>query len=369
MLFLASCQGGGESAPPIRLGLVSVFSGELAASYGEPAQKAAELAIRAVNEAGGLRVGKARRMVALELGDDKDNPGEAVAAARRLITQKGVSAVIGPYLSRNAIPVAELVQRSRIPMVSPTSTNPETTAEKDYVFRACFTDAFQGEALARFVFHDLGIRRAAALFDESSVYNRTLARLFKKAFEGLGGEVAAFESYTADRRSDYSLQLAAIRQAAPDALFLPNYPNEVPAQVRQARELGVTARFIGGDAWVDMPPEDLRNLEGAFFAAMWSADPANPNNAAFVAAYEKAWGGPPSDVAAMTYDAFGLVFAAIERQGSAEPEAIRKGLSETRDFEGVSGKIGFHGNGDPQRSVVIKKVQNGVAVLDRLVAP
>lgn len=353
----------------VRIGLVAPLSGELAATNGEPARRASELAVRGVNEAGGLRLGSVRAPVVLEVGDNKDNPEESVAAARRLITQKGVAAIVGPYFSRNAIPVAQLAQRVRIPMISPTSTNPETTAGKDFVFRACFNDDIQGEVLARFVFEDLGVRRAAALYDESSAYNRTLAVLFRKAFEGLGGEMAAFETYTADRNRDFSRQLTVIREAAPGALLLPNYDDDVPVQALQAKKLGLSSRLVGGDAWDSMTAEEFRLLDGAFFTTMWANDPGNPKNAAFVAAYEKAYGEAPGEMAAMTFDAFGLLFTAIESQGSAEPEAVRKGLSEITDFEGVSGRIGFHGSGDPQRSVVIKKVQDGVPVFDRLAAP
>ena len=296
-----------------------------------------------------------------------------MSAAQRLINQAGVVALVGPQASRNAIPVAEVAEGAKVPMISPWSTNPQTTRRGDvwkkYVFRAAFIDPFQGQVMARFAIEELGALRAAVLYDVASEYNKGIAEIFRQVFEDAGGEVVAFESYTTGEE-DFRTQLTAIRDAGAEVLFLPNYYNEVPLQVAQAREVGVDAAMIGSDSWGGIEAEHLGALEGCFFSTHYATDIAGERAERFIAAYEERYGQVPDDVAALTYDAFGLLFEAIESQGKWDSESIRNGLASITRYEGVTGVMDFRaGTGDPIKSAVILQVTGGRMVFYRLAEP
>ncbi len=339
----------------IRIGvLVNLTGGE-----GQPTREAAELAVDAVNAAGGLDVGGIQRPVELIFEDTRTAPGEAIHGARRLI-QHGVVAILGPGRSRDAIAVAGVMEHARIPMISATSTHPDTTAGKRYVFRTTFTDTFQGEALARFAAGQLGADSAAVLYDAASAYNRNLATVFRQAFEAAGGQVVAFEIYTTGE-SDFKRQLERIRDADPQVLFLPNYDEEVPRQARQARELGIGAILLGGESWSLIDFADESQLDGAFFGRHWHRDEAETRPAArrFLEAYRQAYGHDPSGQAALTYDAIGLLFHAIGRVGD-DPDRIQQALAGLERYEGVTGGITYRDQGgDPPRRLIIARVRQG----------
>ncbi len=358
LVFLAIWTGcdGRESGPTaIRIGVLINLSG----SEGPPTREAAELAAGAVNAAGGLDAGGRRRPVELVFEDTQTAPGEAINGARRLI-QRGVVAVLGPGRSRDAIAVAGVVEKARIPMISATSTHPDTTAGRRYVFRMSFTDDFQGEALGRFAAAGLGASSAAVLYDAASAYNRNLATIFRQAFEAAGGETVAFEIYTTGE-SDFRRQLERVRDADPQVLFLPNYDEEIPQQARQARELGIGATLLGGESWTLIDFAESPQLEGAFFGRHWHLDEAEtrPQARRFLEAYRQAYGHDPSDQAALTYDAIDLLFHAIRGAGD-DPDAIQQALAGLEAYEGVTGTIVYRDTGgDPPRRLIIARVRQG----------
>ena len=354
----------------IRIGLSSIMTGVTAPSQ-QGSVNAAKLAVREVNDAGGLNVGGYKHKVVLIIEDNEDRAEIGVSTALSLINQEGVTAIVGPNKSRNAIPVATICEKARIPMISPISTNPQTTAGKKYVFRATFADDFQGKILASFAYNDLGVRKAAVLYDIASAYNRELAEIFKHVFEKNGGRVVAFETYTSDQNQDFRPQLLRIRDSEPELLFLPNYDQEVPLQVRQARQLGITTTFLGSDSWPRIGAELLKNqeFEGSFFSDSWSKDRAGSNAQGFIRCYREAYKKDPSSLAALTYDAFGLLFHAIQSQGRADPESIRNGLANIKNYNGVTGNISYQGSGNPAKSAVILQIKEGRTVFYKQVSP
>jgi branched-chain amino acid transport system substrate-binding protein len=358
-LSLAALAGCGQPAAPapIRIGVIAPYSGEYREN-GLDTSNAAELAISEVNARGGLLVGGQRRLVTLVYGDDQDSPENAVTVAKRLINQDKVVALVGVPFSRIAIPVASVAEEARIPLISSTSTNPETTRNKRYVFRATFTDPFQGRVLARFARADLKAGRAAVLYDEASEYNRGIAEIFRQVFTEQGGSVVAFETYITGA-TDWGAQLERIKASNPDVLLLPNYYTEVPGQAKQARALGITAPLLGGDGWDVAAMAHLPELEGSFITLNWHPDVANEQASVFIKAYQQSYNKKPSDIHANTYDAFGLLFQAIERAGSADPDAIRDQLATTTAYHGVTGEITFSGSGDPVKSAVIIAIDDG----------
>jgi branched-chain amino acid transport system substrate-binding protein len=353
----------------IRIGLLATLSGTAAEVVGKSTVEGAQLAVKQVNDAGGVGVGGRKLPVVLIVEDDQDQVEAAIDAARKLINQQGVAAIVGPQFSRNAIPVAGVAESARIPMISPASTRPETTANKRYVFRAAFTDPFQGQVLARFAHDELHAQTVGVVYDVASAYNKGLAEIFRGGFQGSGGQVVAFESYTTDARTNLSTQMARVRSSSPDVLFLPNYADEVPMQVEQARQAGVRATLLGSDSWGDIAPAEMEKLEGAFYTGHWASDMGGEQAQAFVTAYRAAYGRLPTETSALTYDALMLLFQGLAGQSNTTPESVRNGLASVESYTGVTGTMRFEGTGDPVRSLVMLQIRGGRAMFYKLVNP
>lgn len=364
LAILAGC--GGDGGPSIKIGLNAELTGEMPA-VGASAKNAAELFVEEVNATGGLDVGGQKLPIRLVVGDNGAKADQAAAVAQRLISQENVLVMAGPDASACAIPASEIAESLRCPMVSPWSTNPKTTVDattgkpKDYVFRACFIDTFEARVLAKFVLNTLGAKTAAALYDVASEAPNGQATLFRKVFEENGGRMVAFETYTTGDR-DFSAQLTKIKAANPEVIFLPAYYNDVPLVIEQARRLGITSQFVGSDAWSS--PEIIKlggkNLEGAYFCNHYSTEIATPKAQKFMADYKARYGQDPDDVAALTYDAFGLIAQAIVQAGKADRGAVRDALASIPRFEGVTGTMKFEpGSGDPIKSAVVLQIKDG----------
>jgi branched-chain amino acid transport system substrate-binding protein len=370
--LFAACKLPGAADPQpteLRIGLLTTLSGTAADVVGKSTLEGAQLAVKRANDAGGASVGGHREHVVLLVQDDQDQVEAAIDGARKLITQQGVAAIVGPQFSRNAIPVAGVAEDAHVPMISPASTRPETTANKRYVFRAAFTDPFQGRVLAQFARDELHAWTVGIVYDVASAYNKGLAEIFRGAFEESGGQVVAFESYTTDARTNLSAQFARVRASAPDVLFLPNYADEVPMQIDQARQAGVTATLLGSDSWGDIAPSEMGKLDGAFYTGHWASDMGSEQAQAFITAYREAFGRLPTETSALTYDSFGLLFQGLAGQSNSSPESIRGGLSSIESYTGVTGTMRFQGTGDPVRSIVMLQIRGGRAMFYKLVNP
>ena len=362
-----------SQAPPaatdeaIRIGVLTSLSGD-DQDIGRVTVDAAQLATDEVNAAGGLKLGGRSHLVKLVIGDTESTPEGAIRSAQTLINQENVVAIIGPQYSRYAIPVSRLAEQAKIPMISPRSTNPETTLGKTYVFRAIFTDSFQGEVIARFAREELQAETAAILYDIASPYNRGIATVFEQVFTELGGKVVAFEDYTTGT-DDFSEQLQQIQASQPQILFLPNYENEIPQQAAQARRLGIKATLLGSDAWGSMQDQDWQGLEGAYYSDHYTADSGNPATQAFIDKFINVYNYLPPAGAAATYDSFGILFKAMENQESSQPQAIRDGIATLGIYQGVTGQIEYQNSGNPIVSVAIQKVEAGQAVFYKQIQP
>ncbi len=364
---LAGCTPKEPQINEIRIGVIASITGSIP-NVGKSTVEAAQMAAQEINDAGGLEVAGKKYTVTLVIEDDQDKAETAVAVAEKLINQEYVVALIGPQASRNAIPVSNVAEKAHIPMISPWSTNPDTTTDKQYVFRVAFIDPFQGQVMARFSFEELNATKAAVLYDIASPYNKGIAEIYKQVFEAAGGKVVAFESYTTGE-VDFTKQLEKIKNSGAEILFLPNYENEVPLQAEQAHQIGLDIPFIGSDAWGTIAPENRAALEGAYFSTHYAPDIADEPARTFIENYTKKYSHTPDDVAALTYDAFGLLFEAIQSQGLAEPEAIRTGLAGIESFLGVTGNMKYSGSGDPIKSAVVLRVVNGEFVFYKLATP
>ncbi len=361
-LLVTACRPKGPET--IKIGLNAELTGGVPV-VGASCKNGAELAVEEINNAGGLEVGGKKYKIELLIEDNEDKAESAAAAAQKL-NAAGVLLMIGPNASRNAIPAAEVAEANKMPMISPWSTNPKTTIDattgqpKKYVMRACFIDDFQGVVAAKFAMTELGSKKPAVLYDVASEYNKGIAEIFKRTMEENGIQVVAFETYTTGDK-DFSAQLTKIIQSGADSLFLPNYYTEVPLQVQQAHKLGFKGVIFGSDSWGATELIDLCGAacEGYFFTTHYAADIATPKAQAFIKAYESRYGKTPDDVAALTYDAFGLAFQAIQAAGKIDREAVNQALHSVSRYEGVTGILQFKGTGDPVKSAVVLQIKGG----------
>jgi branched-chain amino acid transport system substrate-binding protein len=364
-MFLASC-GGAGGGDTIKVGGIGELTGDIPA-VGASFKNAAEMAVAEINDAGGLDVGGKKYKIEFVLEDNAGKADQSASAAQKLITQDNVVAIIGPNASRYAIPASEIAESNKVVLISPWSTNPKTTldantgAPKKYVFRACFIDPFQGRVVAKFALEQLKTTKAAVLYDVASEYNKGIAEFFKQTYEENGGTVVAFETYTTGDK-DFNAQMTKIKEAGPEVIFLPNYYSEVPLQIQQAHGLGITVPFLGSDSWGSSELLTLcgADCEGYYFSTHYAADAATPVATKFIEGYKAKYGSTPDDVAALTYDAFGLLWQALQGAGKVDRQAVRDALAKIPGYEGVTGNMQFQeGSGDPIKSAVILQVSGG----------
>jgi len=360
-LVLMSCKSGPSA---VNIGVNTELTGSIPV-VGQSCRNAAELAAKEVNDAGGLQVGAQKYQVKLSIEDNENKAESAVAVAQKLVSE-GMLAMIGPNASGNAIPASEVAESSRVPMISPWSTNPKLTLDprsnkpKHYVFRTAFTDDFQGVVAAKFAEKQLKTKKPAVLYDTAQEYNKGIADIYKSSLAKDGIQMADFESYTSGDK-DFSSQLTTIVKSGADSLFLPNYYNEVPLQVKQARQLGFKGAIFGSDSWGNAELIKLagKSCEGLFFTTHYAADTATPKTQAFIKAYQAAYGSTPDDVAALTYDSFGLLFQATTAAGKLDRTAVRDALASIKEYNGVTGTMQFKGTGDPIKSAVVIQIKDG----------
>ncbi|HPC38452.1 MAG TPA: ABC transporter substrate-binding protein [Exilispira sp.] len=353
-----------KEAKEIVIGGVGPVSGE-AATFGQSTKEGCELAVEEWNAAGGL-LGKTIKLI---YQDDKGDPTEAATVWTKLITQDKVAAIVGTAMSKCSLAGAPISQQYKVPMISPTSTNPKVTEVGDYIFRACFIDPFQGTIGAKFAYENLNARKAACIFDVGNDYTKGLSEFFRDKFTELGGTIVAFEAHPTGT-TDFKAQLTKIIAAKPDVIYISDYYNDVALIAKQARELGFNGPLVGGDGW-DSP--DLVKIggtavENGYFTNHFSKDDPRPIVQEFVKKYQAKFGKVPDAFAALAYDAMYIMLDAIKRAGSTDPEKIKKALAET-NINVVSGLVTFDKNRNPIKSAVIIAIKNGQQVYQATVNP
>ncbi|MBN1538486.1 MAG: ABC transporter substrate-binding protein [Anaerolineales bacterium] len=363
--LMSSC---GQATPQtIKIGVNAPLTGDIP-KVGEGSKYAAEMWLEEVNGAGGLEIGGKKYQVELVIEDNESKAESAVAANTKMITQDEVLIIIGPQASKQAVPAGQVANDNSTPMISPWSTNPNTTLDRPWVFRACFLDDFQGPAVANFVTDEFGFTKAAVLYDIASDYPKGLAEFFKSAWEGLhgAGSVVAYESFTT-KDTDFSAQLTKIRESGAEFLFTPQYYNEVALIAQQAHQLGFDSPIMGSDSWgsAELVPLCGEDCYGQFFTTHYAAAGATGATKAFIDAYTEKHGYVPDDVAALTWDAFNLAKQAMQDCGTitgdiaADRTCVKDALSKVTGFEGITGTMTFTpGSGDPSKCAVIVKIND-----------
>ena len=333
----------------------------------------AEMAVTEVNQQGGL-LGMPVELIGHI--NKEALPEVSVQIAEQLIVEDEIIALIGPNRSSHAVEVAPIAQRYGIPMVTTTATNPNVTNAGDFVFMASFTDSFQGSVMARFAKEDLDITTAALLTQSGDLYTEGIAEFFALNFSKLGGEIVANEFYDANP-SDFTAQLTNIAAAAPDALFISGFTQDIVLITQQARAIplqnaaGEPTVFLGADAWDSelLFTDENAEVEGSFFSGHFSSDTNEPKARAFVDAYESIYGVTPTGGVAVSYDAVKLLFQAVERAGSLDPDEIRQQLAATENYIGATHITSYDENRHPTKSAVIFTIKGGEKQFYKQIAP
>jgi branched-chain amino acid transport system substrate-binding protein len=346
---------GGAAEEPIRVGHFASLTGDTA-TFGQSTDQGIRMAVDEINAGGGV-LGRPLEVIS---EDDRSITEEARTAAQKLLQRDRVVALLGEVASARSLAAAPEAQRARVPMISPASTNPKVTEVGDFVFRTCFIDPFQGAVMARFAHEDLKARRVAILFDFKQDYSVGLAEFFREKFTELGGEIVADERYTSGD-IEFRAQLTTIRAAEPEAVFVPGYYTEVGLIAKQARELGLDVPLLGGDGWDSAKTLEIGGaaVEGYFFSNHYAADSDSPKVRSFVERYRAKYGEVPDAMAALGYDAAGLLADAVVRAGSTQGEALRDAIAATRDYDGVTGRITIDENRNARKDAVVLKIEDG----------
>jgi len=358
--------GGASDTGPIRVGVYGDLSGQTS-SFGESTRNGILMAIDEINAAGGIGGRKVEAIVE----DDQGQPQQASTVVTKLINQNKVHAVLGEVASSNSLAAAPRAQEAKIPMITPSSTNPAVTKVGDYIFRVCFTDDFQGAVAAKFATNTLKAKKAAILGDFNSDYSKGMSQYFTQEFTGAGGQIVAQQSYT-NTDADFKGQLTNIRSAAPDVIFVPGYYGQVGVIAKQAKELGITAPLLGGDGWDSPKLFELGGtaLNGAYMVNHYSVDDPSPAIQKFVAAYKAKYNGTvPDAIAALAYDAMNVLADAIKRAGTTDPAKLRDAIAATQNFSGVTGSISINSSRDAVKPAVVFLLQDKKLVYKETIQP
>ncbi len=355
LLFALACGGEQRAADVILVGHVASMTGDTA-TFGRSADQGMRLAIEEINAAGGVL----GRPLELITEDDRSITEEARTAAQKLLQRDRVVALLGEVASSRSLAAAPEAQRARVPMISPGSTNPKVTEVGDYVFRACFIDPFQGAVMARFAVEDLRGRRLAILFDFKQDYSVGLAEFFRQKARELGAEIVADERYTSGD-IDFRPQLTTIRAANPDAVFVPGYYTEVGLIARQAREKGLNVPLLGGDGWDSEKTVEIGGaaVDGYYFSTHYAADSDNPRVQEFVRKFAAKNGATPDAMAALGYDAAGILADALGRAGETDGAKLRDAIASTSGFDGVTGRISMDEKRNARKDAVVLEIEGG----------
>lgn len=338
----------------VKLGLIAPLTGDVK-TFGESAKNGFLIAIEDYSKSGKYKIEPV-------IADDRNDPTEGTNAALKLITQDKVLAISGPLTSKVSIPVSEIANSNKIPMITGTATNPKVTIQdgkrKPYIFRACFIDPFQGTVAANFAIKELKAKTAAVLYDVGNDYSKGLAEYFKATFTKNGGSIVGYESYQKDD-VDFSALITKIQVKKPDILYLPDYYNKVALIARQVREKGLKCALIGGDGWDS--PELLKiagsAIVGSYFTNHYSPDRKDPVAETFIKRYKEKHNTVPDALAALSYDATMILLKAINNAKSLKHDDIVNNLNSIKNHKGVTGNITFDKNGDAVKSAVILKVE------------
>ena len=336
------------------------------ATFGQSTHNGIMLALKEINAVGGLN----GRPLAVKTYDDEGKSQEAGTVVTRLISEDHVVAVIGEVASSLSLAGGRVAQQAGVPMISPSSTNANVTKIGDMVSRVCFVDSFQGYVMAKFAHDTLKAKKVAILFDQGQAYSKGLKDDFKKAFSGMGGVITTEQAYTGGDQ-DFSAQLTTIRGTSPDAIYLPGYYTDVGNVALQARKLGITVPFLGGDGWDSEQLAKIggKAIDGSYYSNHYSHQEQRPEVQNFVKKYHDVYGQTPDGLAALGYDAMNLLFDAMKRAKSLDGKDLAAAINSTKDFHGVTGIISIDPDRNASKPAVIVQMKDGIPTYVSTIEP
>lgn len=345
----------------IRIGLNYELTGNTA-TYGTNLKDGVLLAFEEINAAGGV-LGKELETVVI---DNKSDATESANVSTRLATRENVVALLGPATSGNTKAAIPAAMQNKIPLISASATADDVTLDangnvKEYAFKTCFNNSFQGVMMAQFAYNDLGLRKAAVLADTTSDYAQGLSKSFQKTFKELGGEILSVEAYAAGD-TDFKAVLTNLKGENPELLYVPGYYEEVGLIIRQARELGLNVPILGGDGYESPKLFELAGkdaLNDIYYSSHYSPMDDSEQVLKFKENFRKKFNKEPDAFNALGYDLGYLVADALERAGEANPEKLKVALEETDGFAGITGTLTIDESHNPIKSVTIIKIVDG----------
>jgi branched-chain amino acid transport system substrate-binding protein len=358
------------------------------ATFGISTQRGVEVAMDELTAKKEGKIGGLKVRVVVE--DDRGMAEEAATVVQKLINQDRVVAVLGEVASSRSLAGGPICQQAGVPMISPSSTNPEVTKKGDYIFRMCFLDDFQGWVMAKFVAEDLKLKKVAVLKDVKNDYSVGLAGYFTSAFQAMGGTVVLETSYSAGD-ADFRAALTSIKAKRPEAVIVPGYYTEAGQIARQARELGITVPLIGGDGWESEKLIEIGGeaMNGCFYSNHWALDAPDPRLQEFLKAYREKFKGDPDAIGGLAYDAAQVLFGAMEQLATQDPQAfqglasskagsearkaacqkVRDIIAATKNYPGVTGSITLDANRDASKPAVVIEIKDGKKIFRTSIAP
>lgn len=354
-----------NDADPIKVGHYGSMTGK-EATFGTSTDEGIRLALEEINAGGGLN----GRLIEVITYDTKGESKEAGNAVTRLITRDNVVAVLGEVASTLSLAGGQVCQEKKVPMISPSSTNPKVTEGRDYVFRVCFIDPFQGYVMAKFVKENLKFDKVGVLYDQSQAYSKGLREEFTKAFIKMGGAIVADQAYSSGDQ-DFSAQLSTIKNTAPQAIYVPGYYTEVGNIAIQSRRLGLSVPLLGGDGWDSSQLAVIggTSIEGCYYSNHYAADQPTDEVRAFVEKYKAEYGHVPDGLAALGYDAMYVLFDAMKRAKSLDHADLREAIAATKQFHGVTGVSTMDENRNARKAAVVVQIKDGQPVFVAKVEP
>lgn len=359
MLVAAACQpsgpGGTTGGDKVKIGVFMSLTGSTA-QFGISSTNGIKMAADEINAAGGIN----GKQIELLVQDDRSDAQEAATIVTKFVTQDGVHGILGEVASSRTIAAAPIAQNAKVPLLTPSSTNPEVTKKGDYIFRSCFIDPVQGAAMSQFAGKTLGKRRAALMVDRKNDYSTGLEKVINEVFPKFGGQVVITQSFQ-EGDTDFNGQLTSIKGANPDVIFIPGYYGDVALIAKQARDKGLNVPLIGGDGWDSAQLYTIggQAIVGSYFTNHYSPFDTDPKVQKFVQGYQKLYGQVPDALAATAYDAALIMFDAIKRANSLDGKAIRDALAATKDFPGVTGTVNFNADRDAVKPIMMIRVDEG----------
>lgn len=344
---------GGSDSDTIRIGGLAPLTGD-AASYGVAVNNAIQMAVEDINANGGID----GKQIEYIYYDEKGDTTEATNAYNKLVQDDKVVAIIGDVTTKPTLAVAQTSQQDNIPIITATATAAEVTLTGPNIFRACFTDPFQGELMASYASEKLGATKVAVLSDMADDYSSGIAEAFVAKAEELGMQVVADEKYQ-DGDVDFKSQLTNIKGQNPDVLFLPVYYEDLRLISAQAKEVGVTAQLCGADGWDSVLTDNFDSsvLNGGVFCSQYSTESTDERVQSFISAYKEKYEMDPNMFAVLAYDATNMMAQAISDAGSTDSQAIIDAMAAL-EYDGLTGRMTFDEDRNPQKSAVIVSIQD-----------